>query len=150
MSTKIILRADVDQVGKRGDIIEVADGFARNYLLPKKLAIPASSGAVAQAGSMRRARDLRDTQAREAATLIASALVPKVIAVQAKAGPEGKLYGSITTTDVAHAVEEQTGIELDRRTLHIDEAIKTLGTHVVTAKLHSEVEFPITVDVSAL
>ena len=92
---KVILRSDLDGLGKRGDIVEVADGDARNFLFPKGHALTASDGAVAQAGQMRQARDQRDSSAREAATTIASTLVPKVITVSAKAGPEGKLFGSI-------------------------------------------------------
>ncbi len=97
---KVILRSDLDGLGKRGDIVEVADGHARNFLFPKGHAIVASDGAVDQAGQMRQARDQRDASAREAATTIASTLVPKVITVTAKAGPEGKLFGSVTAGDV--------------------------------------------------
>jgi large subunit ribosomal protein L9 len=97
---------------------------------------------------MRKARDQRDSSAREAATTIASTLVPKVITVSAKAGPEGKLFGSITSADVVGAVLEQTDIELDRRQIEID-VIKTVGQHTVTASLHSDVSFPITIDVIA-
>jgi large subunit ribosomal protein L9 len=145
---KVILRSDLDGLGKRGDIIDVADGHARNYLLPKGHAIKASEGAVEQAGRMRKARDLRDSSARDAATSIASTLVPKVITVTAKAGSEGKLFGSVTSSDVVHAVQEQTGIELDRRQLEVD-SIKTVGQHTVTASLHHDVSFPITIDVVA-
>ncbi|MGA7757122.1 MAG: 50S ribosomal protein L9 [Ilumatobacteraceae bacterium] len=145
---KVILRSDLDGLGKRGDIVEVADGHARNYLLPKGHAITATEGAVDQAGRMRKARDQRDSSAREAATTIASTLVPKVILVSAKAGPEGKLFGSITSADVAGAVLEQTDIELDRRQIEVD-VIKTVGQHTVTASLHSDVSFPITIDVVA-
>lgn len=144
----VILRNDLDGLGKRGDIVEVAEGHARNFLFPKGHAITASAGAVEQAGRMRKARDQRDTSAREAATLIASALVPKVITVSAKAGPEGKLFGSVTATDVVDAVKAQTDIELDRRQLDLD-VIKTTGQHTVTASLHSDVSFPITLDVVA-
>ena len=144
----VILRNDLDGLGKRGDIVEVADGHARNFLFPKGHAITASEGAVEQAGRMRKARDQRDTSAREAATLIASALVPKVISVSAKAGPEGKLFGSVTAADVVDAVKAQTDIELDRRQLDVD-VIKTTGQHTVTASLHSDVSFPITIDVVA-
>ena len=144
----VILRNDLDGLGKRGDIVEVADGHARNFLFPKGHAISASDGAVDQAGRMRKARDQRDTSAREAATLIASALVPKVIVVTAKAGPEGKLFGSVTASDVVDAVKAQTDIELDRRQLDVD-VIKTTGQHAVTASLHSDVSFPITIDVVA-
>ncbi len=145
---KVILRSDLDGLGKRGDIVDVADGHARNYLLPKGHAITASEGAVEQAGRMRQARDQRDSSAREAATTIASTLVPKVIVVEAKAGPEGKLFGSITSADVVTAVLEQTDIELDRRQIEID-VIKTVGQHTVTASLHNDVSFPITIDVVA-
>ena len=101
---KVILRSDLDRVGKRGDIIDVADGFGRNYLLPRGLAFLASDGAVDQAAKMRRARDLRDASDREAAQTIASTLVPKVITITAKAGSEGRLFGSVTAADVAAAV----------------------------------------------
>ena len=143
---KVILRSDLDRVGKRGDIIDVADGFGRNYLLPRGLAFPASDGAVDQAAKMRRARDLRDASDREAAQTIASTLVPKVITISAKAGSEGRLFGSVTAADVAAAVSEQTGVELDRKHLEAD-PIKSLGQHTVTARLHSDVSFPITVEV---
>jgi large subunit ribosomal protein L9 len=145
---KVILRSDLDGLGKRGDIIDVADGHARNFLFPKGHAIAASDGAVEQAGRMRKARDQRDSSAREAATQIASTLVPKVITVTSKAGPEGKLFGSVTAADVVAAVREQTNIELDRRQLDVD-VIKTTGQHTVTASLHSDVSFPITIDVVA-
>lgn len=144
---RIVLRADVVNVGKRGDIVEVADGFARNYLLPKGRAIPATPGIVSQASAMRRSRDVKDARDREAAENIARRLVPAVITLPARAGGGGRLFGSITSTDVVEAVAAQTGIELDRRRLRLDEAIKTTGTHEVPVKLHSEVEFRVTVEV---
>jgi large subunit ribosomal protein L9 len=143
---KLILRSDLEGIGKRGDIVDVAAGHARNYLLPKGFAMPATEGAVAQAKSMRRARDLRDAADRESAQSVASALVAKTIVIPMKAGAEGKLYGSVTLGDIAHAIEEQTSIVIDRKKLHA-EPIKALGTHTVTAKLHSDVQFPVTVDV---
>jgi large subunit ribosomal protein L9 len=149
VSVRVILRHDVDTVGKRGDIVEVAAGYARNFLFPKGLAIKASPGAESQAASMRRARDVKDARDRGAAEEIATRLVPSVITVKAKAGSEGRLFGSVTATDVAEAVQAQTGIELERRRLHLDEPIKSIGTHQVVAKLHSDVEFPITVEVVA-
>lgn len=146
---QVILRNDLEGLGKRGDIVDVADGHARNYLLPKGLAISASAGAVEQAAKMRRARDLRDASDREAATTVASTLVPKVITIPAKAGAEGKLFGSVTTADIVAAVADQTGVELDRKSLHLDEQIKTTGQHTATASLHPEVSFPITIEVVA-
>jgi large subunit ribosomal protein L9 len=144
---QVILRSDVAGLGKRGDIVEVSDGHARNFLLPKGKAMKATDGAVVQAAKMRRSRDLRDASDRDAATTIASTLVPKIISIPAKAGLEGKLFGSVTTGDIVGAVEEQTGIKLDRKVVHIDEQIKTTGQHSVTAALHSDVSFPITIEV---
>jgi large subunit ribosomal protein L9 len=145
---KLILRSDLKGVGKRGDIVEVSAGYGRNYLLPRGLAIVATDGAVDQAARMRRARDLRDASDREAAQSIASRLVPKIIEIPAKAGSEGRLFGSVTAADVVAAVEEQAGITLQRRQLEV-EVIKTTGQHTVTARLHSDVAFPITIDVVA-
>lgn len=146
---RVILRSDVAEVGKKGDIVEVADGFARNYLVPKGLAMKASGAASAQAASMRRARDVRDARERGAAEEVAKRLVPTVITITARAGGEGRLFGSVTTSDIAEAVLAQTGIELDRRKLHLDEPIKSVGVHLVPAKLHADVEFPVTVEVTA-
>jgi large subunit ribosomal protein L9 len=146
---KVILRTDVSELGKRGDVLDVADGYARNYLVPKGLAMKATDGAATQAASMRRARDLRDAQDRAAAETLATTLVPKVITVTARAGSEGKLFGSVTSADISAAIEAQTTVQIDRRKLVLPEPIKTLGTHVVPAKLHADVEFPVTVDVVA-
>jgi large subunit ribosomal protein L9 len=146
---RVILRTDVNELGKRGDILDVADGFARNYLVPKGMAMKASEGAASQAKAMRRARDLRDAQDRAAAEEVATTLVSKVVTVQARAGSEGRLFGSVTVADVASAVEAQTGVEIDRKQFRLDEPLKSLGTHVVSVKLHSDVEFPITVEVLA-
>jgi large subunit ribosomal protein L9 len=148
VATKIILRADIANLGKRGDICDVADGYARNYLLPKGLALRATEGAMAQAGSMRRARDVRDAQERSEAEAIASQLVPKTIVVRARVGSEGRLFGSVTAADLVEAVEAQTGIVLDRRKLLLHEPLKHVGTHSVSVKLHAGVEFPVTVEVT--
>jgi len=144
---RIVLRSDMGGLGKRGDILEVSDGYARNFLLPKGHAILANSGVESQANAMRRSRDLRDSRDREAAETVARKLVPQVIKVSARAGSEGKLFGSITSADVVDAVAAQTGVELDRRKLQLDEPIKSLGTHEVPVKLHADVEFRVTVEV---
>ena len=146
---KVVLRVDLDQVGKKGDIIDVADGYARNFLVPKGLAFAATAGVEAQATAMRRGRDLRDASDRAAAEEVAKSLVPKVITIAHRAGAEGKLFGSVTTTEIAEAIATQAGVEIDRRKLHLDEPIKTLGQHLVPAKLHAEVEFPVTVEITA-
>lgn len=144
---KVILRSDVDGVGKKGDVLDVADGHARNFLIPRGLALKSSEGAESQATAMRRSRDLKDSSDREAAETIATRLVPQTITIAARAGGEGKLFGSVTAADVVEAIQAQTGVELDRRKLHV-EPIREVGSHVVTVKLHADVEFPVTVEVT--
>ena len=145
---KVILRSDRKGLGKRGDIVEVSDGHARNFLLPKGHAIVATDGAVGQATAMRRARDLRDAADRERAQAVASKLVSTPITITMKAGAEGRLFGSVTAADVAAAIESQTSIVIDKRKLTVDH-IKTTGTYQVATKLHSDVEFPVTLEVVA-
>lgn len=144
---KVVLRSDVPNLGKRGDVRDVADGYARNFLFPKGHAIRANSGIAQQAETMRRAREVRDAHDRQAAETIARTLVQKVIRVPMRAGPEGRLFGSVTTTTIAEAISEQTGVEIDRYRLVLHEPIKALGTHEVPVRLHAEVEFPVTVEV---
>ena len=146
---KVIMRADVDGVGMKGDVLEVADGYARNLLIPRGLALRATAGAERQAGAMRRSRELRHAADRAVAEEMATRLVNSPITIAARAGEGGKLFGSVTTSDVARAVEEQTNVIIDRRVLSSNDAVKELGTHVLTAKVHAEVEFPITVEVIA-
>lgn len=145
---KVILRSDIKGQGKRGDIVEVSDGHARNYLLPKGLAIAASDGAVAQAAAMRRARDLREAGDRDAARTVAAALASKTITITMKAGAEGRLFGSVTAADVVKALESQAKIVLDRKQVRVDH-IKTTGTHQVVASLHHDIEGTINLEVVA-
>ncbi|MDQ6783070.1 MAG: 50S ribosomal protein L9 [Actinomycetota bacterium] len=144
---RVVLRADRANLGKRGDICDVSDGYARNFLLPKGHAMAATTGVSAQANAMRKSRDVRDARDREAAEVVARTLVPAVIRIPARAGAGDKLFGSVTTSDVVEAVEAQTSVVLDRRRLHLDEPIKTLGAHEVPVKLHSDVEFRVTIEV---
>jgi large subunit ribosomal protein L9 len=146
---KLILKADIAGVGHRGDIVDVADGYGRNYLVPKGMAMLATGGAEAQAKAMRRARDVRDAVDREAAEEVAKTLVATTILITAKAGPEGKLFGSVAAADIVDAVRQQSGVELDRKQLVLEEHIKEVGTHQVFAKLHSDVSFPLTIEVVA-
>ncbi|MGH9177420.1 MAG: 50S ribosomal protein L9 [Acidimicrobiales bacterium] len=146
---RVVLRSDVDGVGKKGDVLDVADGFARNFLVPKGRAIPATPGVKAQAGAMRRSRDLKDARDREGAEAVARKLVPLVVRIPARAGREGRLFGSVTAADVAEAVTSLSGLELDRRKLHIEQPIRTLGSHEVPVKLHADVEFRLNVEVVA-
>jgi large subunit ribosomal protein L9 len=145
---KIVLRADVANLGNKGDLVEVAPGYARNFLVPKGLAIAATDGVIRQAESMRRSRQVRDRREKEGAEATARQLAAKRIEIKGRAGEGGRLFGSITSSDIAEAIEAQTGVAIDRRKLGI-EPIKTLGTHEVPVKLHAEVEVPVTIEVVA-
>ena len=144
---KVILREDVDGLGRKGEICDVADGHFRNLLSPRGLAMKATKGAEAQAEAMRRVGALRNAASRADAEEVATKLVSAVITISAKAGEGGRLFGSVGTAEIAEAVEAQTGAVLDRRTLRLDSALKDLGQAVIVCKLHPEVEFPITVEV---
>ena len=146
---KVVLRADVDNLGNKGDLVDVADGYARNYLVPKGLALKASRGAEKQAESMRRNRDARDRREREAAEAVASQLSGRTVTVLARAGEGGKLFGSVTAADIADAVQRDLGIEIDRRKLGLDEPLKELGTTELPVKLHADVVAVVTVEVAA-
>ena len=143
---KIVLRADVANLGNKGDLVEVAPGYARNYLVPKGLAMAATEGVMRQAESMRRSRQVRDMREKEGAEAVARQLAATRIQITARSGECGRLFGSVTSTDIAEAIDAQTGIHLDRRKLHL-EPIKTLGAHEIPIRLHSEVEVPVTIDV---
>lgn len=145
----VILRSDVKGLGKRGDVVTVSDGHARNFLLPKGLAIGASEGAVAQAAAMRKARDNKERASREAAQAVASRLGSATVSVAAKAGNEGRLFGSVTTADLAKAIAAQTGIEVDKRDIEIDAPIRTVGRHTVVVRLYHDVTSTVSVDVAA-
>lgn len=144
---RIVLFETIDGLGNRGDLVDVADGYARNSLIPKGLAQQASAGVEAQAAAMKKTWQLRNAKEREAAEEIAKVLVTKPIEIPARAGSEGKLFGSVTAADVAAAVQEQTGVEVDRKMLELSDSIRTVGSHSVTVKPHPEVQFPITVSV---
>jgi large subunit ribosomal protein L9 len=146
--TQVVLRTSVPGLGDKGDICDVADGYARNFLLPHGHAIPATRGTARQAASMRRARQVKEAHDRQAAETIARALVPVVIRLTARAGPEGRLFGSVTTANIVEAIAEQTGVQLERHRVQLPEPIKTLGAHEVPVKLNAGVEFPVTVEVA--
>jgi large subunit ribosomal protein L9 len=146
---QIVLREDIEKVGKRGDIVEVADGFARNYLIPRGHAILASEGIAAQAKSMRAARDRADRKNREAAQLVANKLTGTTVTVPAKAGAEGRLFGSVTSSDLVGPLSKEAGVDIERKQIDLHDHIKTVGSHTVAVKLHSDVRVEITVDVVA-
>lgn len=144
---KVILLQPVGELGDRGDIVDVADGYARNYLLPKGKAMKATEGAVAEADKIRSARIESDRRAKEDAENIATALVGTRIVIAAQAGDEGKLFGSVGTADLVEGIKKFTGIELERKSLQLGSPIKAIGLHEVQVRLHPEVEFPVTIDV---
>jgi large subunit ribosomal protein L9 len=141
---KVLLRSDVDGVGKRGDIIDVAGGFARNYLLPTGRAIVAGGGVEAQAEAMRRSRDLRDAKDRESSETVARRLVGTTITIPARATGE-RLFGSVSAADVLRHVEDQTGAVVDRKFLVLDEPLKTLGEHSIRVEMVGGVVFELAV-----
>jgi large subunit ribosomal protein L9 len=144
---KIILIKDVPDLGGKGEIVDVADGYARNYLVPRKMAVKATRGAVAQAEGMRKAAIDAAARAREDADNLATALSGTRVVVAARAGDEGKLFGSIGTADVAEAITKFTGVEIAAKTVVLATPIKDIGLHEVTVKPHTDVEFPVTLDV---
>ncbi len=144
---KLILIADVDELGKRGDVVDVAEGFARNFLLPRKKAVKANEGALAQAETIREARVEAERRAKDDAEKLATQLVGSRVVIAAQAGDEGQLYGSVGLSDVVEGVRRFTGIELDRSTVEIEKPIKAIGLHEITIRLHPDVEFPLTLDV---
>lgn len=144
---KLILTADVNELGKRGDVVDVSDGYARNFLLPKKKAIKANEGALHQAEVVREARIEAERRAKEEAENIATQLVGSRVVLAAQAGDEGQLYGSVGVVDVVEGIKRFTGIELQKSQLVIAEPIKAIGLHEIQVKMHPEVEFPLTLDV---
>ncbi|HJQ76031.1 MAG TPA: 50S ribosomal protein L9 [Acidimicrobiia bacterium] len=144
---KLILTDDVGDLGKRGDVVDVTDGYARNFLLPKRKAIKANDGALAQAESIREAREEAERRAKETAENIATQLVGSRVVLAAQAGDEGQLYGSVAVGDIVEGIKRFTGIELDRTKIEIPKPIKAIGLHEITIKAHPEVEFPLTLDI---
>jgi large subunit ribosomal protein L9 len=144
---RLILISDVQELGKRGDVVDVSDGYARNYLLPRKKAVKANEGALAQAEAVREARIEAERKARDEAERLATQLVGSRVVIAAQAGDEGQLYGSIAVADVVEGVRRFTGVELDRATVEIPKPIKAIGLHEIQIRLHPEVEFPLTLDV---
>lgn len=144
---RVVLHEGVSGLGNRGDLVDVSDGYGRNYLIPQGKAQLATAGVEAQAETMRKSWALKNAKDREAGEEIAKLLVARSITIPARAGSGGKLFGSITTADIATAITEQTEVVLDRKMLKLEEAIRTVGTHMVTAQPHTDVQFPVTVEV---
>jgi large subunit ribosomal protein L9 len=146
---KVVLRQDVDGIGRRGDIVDVADGYARNFLLPGGHGMVATKGVEAQAGAMRKARDLREANDRQAAQAKASTLAGTTVRVTARAGASGRLFGSVGAPEIVDAVRAQKGVELDRTHVRLDEPIKAVGTYEVPVHLGLDVATVVMVEVVA-
>ena len=136
---KVLLLADVKGKGKKDQIVNVSDGYARNFLFPKKLAVEADAGALANAKAKEDAKAYKIEQDRAEARATAEKLAGIVVKIKATAGTDGRLYGSITTADIAAALKEQAGVELDKRKIVTDGPIKAHGTYALTVKLYPEI-----------
>ena len=144
---KVLLRDEVAGVGRRGDIVKVAGGFARNFLLPEGRAILATDGIEGQAEQMRRGRDLREAQERSAAEAQVALLAGTVIPISARAAGGGRLFGSIGPADVVDAIRAAKGVEVDRKHVLLPDNIKETGTYEVTVELFRDVSTVVTVEV---
>ena len=145
---QVLLRSDVAGVGRRGDIVNVSSGHARNFLLPNGLAVVATDGTVRQSDSMKKARQQKEAADRETATKLIADLGKRQITVTAKAGNEGRLFGSVSAADVASAIAAQTGATVDRKAIVLGEPIRAVGEHQVTIDMHG-VNGTVTVSVVA-
>jgi large subunit ribosomal protein L9 len=144
---KIILQKPVDKLGAPGDIVEVADGYARNYLMPRGLAVKATRGGEKHVESLKRAHTTRVNEAKAEAEQVAQRLMASPVQVSAHAGEEGRLFGSVTASDVADALDRQLGVRVDRHDVHLEEPIRSVGVHEVRVHLFAEVDPVISVEV---
>jgi large subunit ribosomal protein L9 len=145
---KLILTQQVTGLGEPGDIVEVKDGYGRNYLVPRGLAIRWSKGGESQVAQLRRGRDAREIRDLGEARQVADQLAALEVTLTSRAGDGGRLFGSVTTTDVVEAVAAAGGPKLDRRRLELPSAhIKNVGTHAVSVRLHPEVTASVTIEV---
>jgi large subunit ribosomal protein L9 len=146
---KVLFKRDVPDVARAGQVKDVADGYARNYLIPRGLAVAATPGALKQVADVQAAAARHAVEEEEHARGLKDRLEATPVVLQSKAGAQGRLYGSITTADVAEAIQRQLGTSLDRRHLEIAEPIRQLGSYQVTARLHRGVTATLTVEVRA-
>jgi large subunit ribosomal protein L9 len=142
---QVLLTKNVEQLGQAGEVKAVADGYARNYLLPQGLAVLATPGAIKQAEKLRRAEAQRQAKALSEAQILAGILDGMTVTFQARAGEGDRLYGSITTSNIADALSEKAGQEVDRRKIELEDTIKEIGDHAVTIRLAPEAVAKVTV-----
>ncbi len=145
---KIFLKEDVKSLGKMGDIVNVAEGYARNYLIPKKLAVEANVKNVKEFEHQKKMIKEKTEKTRMSSQALADKLSTVTVKISAKAGEEGKLFGSVTTMDIAEALNAQ-GFEVDKKKIHMEEPIKRLGSYTAEVKVHSDISAKITVEVTA-
>ena len=145
---KVILTQDVKAQGKKGQLINVSDGYARNFLIPKGLAVEADAGAMNDLKNKESSRLHKIELEKAAANETAKKLETVVVKLQAKSGADGRLYGSVTSLDIAENLEKQHGIQVDKRKIQLNDPIKTFGTHTVNVKLYTEIIGKINVVIS--
>jgi large subunit ribosomal protein L9 len=143
-----ILLKDVDGIGSRGTVVDVSKGYLRNYLIPRKLAQPATKGALAEARRLQEAGRRANEEAVARAGEFAEQLNKTVLTISQKAGEDGRLFGSVTTQDIAEAIKEARGIDVDRRKIHLEEPIKNVGTYQVVVEVAEGVTATVKVMVS--
>ena len=136
---KVILLSDVKNLGKKGDIVETAEGYGRNYLIPRKLAKEATTGNMNQALQDKKVAAHRAAQRKDEAVMLASQVEKVTVKLKLKVGANGKLFGAVTSKDVAEALIKQTGLEVDRRKIELDQTVKLPGSYTAVAKLHPEI-----------
>ena len=146
---KVILKADVKTLGKKGQVVEVSDGYARNFLYPRGLAVEATSGNLNDLASKKANEDRKKAKEKQDAQALAEKLSSITVEVFTKTGEGGRLFGSVTNKEIAEALKVKYGIELDKRKLELKEPIKALGTFTVIAKLHPEVSAQLQIQVKA-
>ena len=144
---KVVLLKDVKNVGKRDDILTVSDGYARNFIFPQKLAAEATPGALKEIQRKRAAQDAREAELLAEAKQKAESLKGKVIALEVKCGEKGRLYGSVTSAEVAEALEKQHGVKVDKRKIDIGDPIRETGVRTISVWLYSGVTTPMQLDV---
>jgi large subunit ribosomal protein L9 len=144
---KLILTQEVTGLGTPGDVVEVKDGYGRNFLMPRGLATPWTKGGEKQVASIRKARESREIADVEVAQRMKQSLESATVRLPVNAGSAGRLFGSVTPADVAAAVKAATGTDVDRRKVEIAQPIKALGSHQVTLRLHADVQATIDLEV---
>jgi len=147
---KVLFKRDVPDVAKAGQVKDVADGYARNFLIPRGLAVAATSGALKQVADLQAAAARHAAEEEQDARGLKQRLESQPIVIEAKAGSQGRLYGSITTADVATAIQKQIGASVDRRDLEISDPVRQVGSHEVTARVHRNVIANVTIEVRAI